>query len=141
MEGAAANHFVGDQPKPTLDLIEPGTASRREMEVETVALSGLEPALDLGALVSAVVVQNEMDVEFRRHLLFQLIEKPGELLAAMARQATADDLAVEDVEGGEQRRGSVPFVVMGLAFRQSWPQRQNGSRSVQRLNLALFIDA
>jgi hypothetical protein len=36
------------------------------VEVEAEALFGLEPTLDLGALVGAVVVENEMDVEFRR---------------------------------------------------------------------------
>ena len=58
MESAATNHFIGDEAKPTLHLIEPGTASRREMEVETAALPGFEPALDSGTLVSAVVIQN-----------------------------------------------------------------------------------
>src|SRR5918996_1802345 len=32
---------------------------------------------------------------------------------AMALHAPADDLAVEDVEGGKERRGAVAFVVMG----------------------------
>src|SRR5580658_2394251 len=108
--------------------------------MEAAALFGLEPALNLGALVGAVVVENEMDVEFRRHLFFQLIQESDELLAAMARQATADDLAIQDIEGGEQGGGPVPLVVVCLAFRQSRPQGQDRSGSVQGLNLALFID-
>jgi len=59
----------------------------------------------------------------------------------MARRATADDLAIQDIEGGKQGRGPVPYVVMCLAFRQSRPQRQDRSGPVQCLNLALFIDA
>jgi hypothetical protein len=35
------------------------------------------------------------------------MDKPDELLAAMTRQATANDLPVQDVEGGKQSRGSV----------------------------------
>jgi hypothetical protein len=38
------------------------------MEVETMTLLGTEPALDSGALLSAVVVHNDMDVQFRPHL-------------------------------------------------------------------------
>ncbi len=52
-----------------------------------------EPVLDGGAFVGAVVVEDEMDVEIRGHLLFQLVEV-NELFAAVARQATADDLAI-----------------------------------------------
>src|SRR5208282_3794623 len=109
--------------------------------METAAPLGLEPTLDLGALVGAVIVENEMDFEFRRHLLFQLIQEANKLLAAMARQATADDFSVENIEGCKQCRGSVPLVIVCLAFRQSGPQRQDRSGSVQGLNLALFIDA
>jgi hypothetical protein len=82
-----------------------------------VALPGFEPALDGCALVRAVVVENEMDVKVRRRLLFELIEKLDELFTTMARQAVANDLAVEDVEGCKQRRSPVSLVVMRLAFR------------------------
>src|ERR1019366_8594336 len=118
--GAPPNHFVSDEPKPPFNLIEPGTAGGCEMEVKAAALLGLEPTLHGGALVGAVVVENEVDVEFRGHLLFQLIE---------------------DIDGGKQGGGSVPLVIMRLAFRPSRPQGQKGSGSVQRLDLALFIDA
>src|SRR5260370_34604529 len=141
VEGAALNDFVSDEPEPQFHLVEPGTAGGCEMEVKTAAFLGLEPTLHGGALVGAVVVENEVEVEFRGYLLFQLMEEFDELLAAMARQATADDLAIEDIEGGKQCGGSVPLVIMRLAFRQSRPQGQKRSGSVQRLDLALFIDA
>ena len=87
------------------------------MEVKTMAFPRLEPTLDGGALMGAVVVQNEMDIEFRGYFLFELIEKLDELFATMARQAVANHLAVEDVEGGKQRRSPVPLVVVRLALR------------------------
>src|SRR5438874_6106726 len=121
--------------------MQPGTAGRREMEVKATALPGLEPALDGGTFVRAVIVENEMNIEVLRHLLLHLIEELDKLLAAMARQATADDLAVQDVEGSEKCRGSVPLVVVGLPFRQSRPQWQNGRGPIQRLDLAFFIYA
>src|ERR1017187_2130445 len=141
VESAAPNHFVSDEPKPPFHLIEPGTAGGCEMEVKAAAFQGLEPTLHGGALVGAVVVENEVEVEFRGYLLFQWMEESDELFAAMARQATTDDLAVEDIEGGKQWGGSVPLGIMRLAFRQSRPQGQTRSGSVQRLDLALFIDA
>src|ERR1700720_3702831 len=112
MESSAANHLFGDESKPALHLIEPGAAGRCEVEVEPLAFAGFEPPLDHGAFVRTVVVQNEMDVELRGHLLFELIEKLDELFTAMARQATANNLAVQDVEGGKQRRSPMPLVVM-----------------------------
>lgn len=107
------------------------------MEVKPAALLGFEPTLHGDALVGAVVVENEVEIEFRGHLLVQLVEEFDELFAAMARQATTNDLAIEDIEGGQQSGGSVPLVIVRLAFRQSRPQGQKGSGSVQRLDLAL----
>ena len=121
--------------------MEPGATRGGEVEVEPPSLLGLEPALDGRTLMGAVVVENEMDIQLRWHLPFQLIEELNELPAAMARQATADHPAVQNIEGGKQGRGPMPLVVMRLAFGHSWTQRQNRSGAVQGLNLALFVDA
>jgi hypothetical protein len=91
---------------------------------KTAASLWFEPVLNGGAFVGAVVVEDEMDVEIRRHLLFHLVEEPDQLFAAMARQATADDLAIQDVEGGKQGSRSVPVVIMRLAIWYSRPQRK-----------------
>ncbi len=40
------------------------------MEVKPEAFHGLEPTLHGGALVGAVVVENEVEVELRGYLLF-----------------------------------------------------------------------
>ena len=129
VERAAPNHFVSDEPNPSFHLIESGTAGGCEMEVKTAALLGLEPTLHGGVLVGAVVVENEVNVEFRGHLLFQWMEEFDELFATMARHATTDDLAIEDIDGGKQCGGSVPLVIMRLAFRQPRPQGQKGSNA------------
>src|SRR5207249_8547485 len=131
--------YLRNQSEETFDLIEPGTAGRSEMKVESTTFLGFQPALDRSTFVGRVVVQHDMDIEIGRHFLFHLVEKLQEFFTSMTRQATADDLAVQDIEGGEQRCGSVALVVMGLAFRQAGSQWQNRSRSVQRLDLALFV--
>lgn len=71
------------------------------MEIEVAVLSGFEPPLYGGALLRAVVVQNDVHVQVGRDLLLHLVEKLCELFAAMTRQATADDFAVQDMEGGK----------------------------------------
>ena len=53
VEGAAADAFAGNLGEPTLDLIEPGSAGRREVEMEAWML--LEPFLDSGMFVRATL--------------------------------------------------------------------------------------
>ena len=60
MEGAAPDHLGRDAAEPPFDLIQPGTAGGGEVAVEPAALLGLEPLLDSGAFVGAVIVQDEM---------------------------------------------------------------------------------
>src|SRR5260370_35481363 len=95
VEGAALNDFVSDEPEPQFHLVEPGTAGGCEMEVKTAAFLGVEPTLDGGGLVGAVVVENEVEVEFRVYLLFKLMEEFEQILAAMGRQAPPVHLAIE----------------------------------------------
>ena len=54
LEHATADAIAGDQAEEALDLVEPGAGGRREVHVE--ARMALEPRLDLGVLVSGVVV-------------------------------------------------------------------------------------
>jgi signal transduction histidine kinase len=64
-------------------------------------------------LVRGIVVDDDMDVPFCRGCGINDVEEADELLMAMALHALADDLAFEDVEGGEQGRGAVSFVIVG----------------------------
>ena len=57
-EGGTAQGLALEDREPNLDLVEPGGASRREVEV-TVGMA-LEPAVDLG-LVGTKVVEDDMD--------------------------------------------------------------------------------
>ena len=52
----------------------------------------------------------------------------------------ADHLAFEDVEGGEQRRRTVSFVVMGHGPRAPWLHRQARLSSIECLDLALLVE-
>ncbi len=65
------------------------------------------------AFVGGVVVHDQVKGEFGRRVLSDGFEKLHKLLGAMTRQAFADDLAVEHVEGGKECGGAVALVVMG----------------------------
>ena len=56
------------------------------------------------------------------------------------RHFVADDGAVEHIEGGEQRRCAMAFVVVGHRPDAARLHRQAGLHAVERLDLALFID-
>src|SRR5579884_849651 len=109
------------------------------MEVEPFPLPGLQPPLHLGAFVGAVVVQDEMHFPISRKFRLQVIEESDKFPAAMTILAGADDLAVEDIERGEQSCRAVAFVVVRLTLRQTGPQRKDRRGTVQRLYLALLV--
>jgi hypothetical protein len=52
-----------------------------------------------------------------------------------------DDPSRFHIERGEQRRRAMAFVVVGAPFDLTGPHGQQRLRAIQRLNLALFIDA
>ena len=59
-ERTSANTFVGNLPEPAFDHVEPRTGRRGEVKVES--RMPLEPLQNPWVLVSAVVVDNEMQV-------------------------------------------------------------------------------
>ena len=58
---------------------------------------------------------------------------------SMSLLAQTEHLAVGSVEGGEQRRRPIPFVVMGPGLAPSAFERQARLRAIQSLDLTLLI--
>ena len=88
-------------------------------EVETLwgaFLTGFRPAF-----VWRIVVHDQVNVLIRRHLLFQAVEEPDELVGAVPRQATANHLAIQNIEGGKQRCGPRALVVVRLTLWKAGP--------------------
>ena len=100
-----------------------------------------QPPLDLGVLVRRVVVQDQVDVQLRRHLPVDQAQERQELLVAVPLPAQSEHLSGGDVQGGEQRRRAVPDVVVGVAFGVAEAHRQRRLGAVERLNLRLFVHA
>ena len=100
-----------------------------------------QPASNRRGLVGCVVVHDQMDVEVVGDLGFESAQELEELPAAMTREALSDDCAGGDVEGGEQRGGPVAHVVMGAPLDLSGPHGKKRTSVIQRLDLALLVDA
>ncbi len=88
-----------------------------------------------------VVVENQVDRLVGRHFAFDGIEKADEFLMPVALHAAADDLALKDIEGGKQGGGAVALVIVGHRGAAPFFHRQTGLGSVERLDLALLVDA
>ena len=72
----------------------------------------LQPRMHLGVLMGGVVVGDGMDELAGRDGRLDRVEEADELLVPVLLHAAADDLAVEHVEGQEQRRRALAFVVV-----------------------------
>src|SRR6202035_5238977 len=110
-EDATLQSPLGQLGEVTLYGVEPGARCRREVEDE--ALMPREPGPHLGMLMGGVIVEDDVNVLSSRNLRFDGVEEADELLVPVALHVTADDGAVEHVEGGKQGRSAVPFVIVG----------------------------
>lgn len=138
-EGAATDGALGDDSEPAFDLIDPGAISWSVMDL--VARPHRQPALDLGMLVSGVVVHDQMEVEFGRDVLIEVAKELEKLLMAVAGLALADHLAGGDLERREEGGGAVADVIMGDALDITQPHGEQRLGAIQGLNLAFFIHA
>lgn len=96
---------LAQQPKPTLNQIEPRAGSRREVQVE--AWVTRKPSLYGRCLVRAVVVHDQMDLELLWHALIDGSQELQELVAAMTPMQFADYLAGGQIQRCEQGCGAV----------------------------------
>src|SRR5438876_402316 len=102
-----------------------------------------EPSFHGRRLVRAVVVHDQVDLDPRLlgDIRIDLAQELEELLMSMATVTTPDHFASGHVQSREQRGGTVPDVVMSPSFGLRWLHRQQGLSAVQRLDLALLVDA
>ena len=94
-----------------------------------------QPFLDLGGLVGAVVVKDQMHAQLRRHLLIHVLQELLELSGSVAAVGLLHHLATGQVEGGEESGGAMTLVVMRASLRQPRSHGQAGLGSIQGLDL------
>jgi hypothetical protein len=100
--------------------------------VEMKALVPAEPGANLGMLVRGIVVDDQMHLPSGRGFAVDLVEEADELLMPVAAHALADDLAVEQVERGEQRRRAVPLAIVGHRAAAAALDRQPRLGAIER---------
>lgn len=138
-ECAAPDSFVGEFGEPSLNQIQPGAIGRRKVDMESRALG--QPVADDRRLVSAVVVEDEVNVQIGWDLSLDHIQKPAEFHGAMASVELANHAAGLQIQSGKQRSRAVAFIVVGAALQLPRLHGQQRLSPVQCLNLALFVDA
>src|SRR5262249_28654782 len=95
VEGPPAQALAGDLGEEALDEIQPGSASRGEVEMKARVRG--EPCLHRRMLVGAVVIENEMDILAPRGLPIDSVQEYQEL--GVARLTALDDVAFENIQG------------------------------------------
>lgn len=101
----------------------------------------LDPLLDLGMFVRAVVVEHQMQREVAWCLSIQLFKKGKPLLVGVTLGSLAEHLAVEVAQRGEQCERAVAHIVVGGVAHMAHANGQSGQGTLQRLALALLIAA
>ena len=99
----------------TLDGVEPGARSRREVKGE--AFVAREPLSHLRMLVGGVIVEDHVHDLARGDFGLDGVEEADELLMPMALHVASDHFAIEHVERGEEGRRSVALIIVGHRAR------------------------
>ena len=123
----------------TLDGVEPGGRGRGE--VERPARMARQPSAHAGMLVGCVVVEDRMDRLASGDFSLDGVEEADELLMAMALHIAAHHGSAKHVHRRKQGRRPVPLVVKDYVSSPAFLERQARLRSIERLDLALFVDA
>src|SRR5262245_64322194 len=100
-----------------------------------------EPRRHRGVLVRAVVIEDEVELVPAGRLPTDRVQEGEKLGMGVPRLTALDHVPLEDIQRGKQGGRPVPLIVVRLVRRDPGPQRQDGLSAIQRLNLALLIDA
>ncbi len=122
-EDAAPEPVLSQIAKEAFHHVEPGTARRREVEVK--ARMTAQPSLHLRMFVRGIVIDDQMQIFFRRG---NIIRSPAGNFSQFSLMtvpviAHADYRTVAGIQGGEEGRRPIPFVVVSESLGASPFQR------------------
>jgi hypothetical protein len=109
--------------------------------VQDEARVGQQPVADGGGLAGGEVVADDVDAEAGLDLLVDLVQEVAEVGGRVLGGEFADDLAVGDVQGGEQVGGAVPLVVEAAPLGHSGQHREHRGGALQGLDLGFLVHA
>jgi len=136
-EGAATDTFVGNLAEPTFDQVQPGTRSRDKVEMESRMPP--QPGFHTWMFVGAIIVYDEVQVEFGRGSAVDFLEETDKFLVPMARHTVADYLAVEHAEGCEEGGRAVAFIIVRPSPATALLHREARLGAVEGLDLTLLV--
>ena len=139
VEHAPTYAFARDLSEPSLDQVEPRTAGGREMQDKARMIG--QPGFDVLVVVRPVIVNHQMEVEIAWELAIEQAKELEELLVTVASETLPDNPAVKHAHRGEECGRSVALVVVGHRAAPSLLHGQSSLGPVERLNLALFVNA
>src|SRR6266436_9985488 len=93
-----------------------------------------KPFAHLGMFMGGVVVDDSVDRLSFWNLRLNGVEEADELLMAVTFHVVTDNGAIENVEGGEERRGAMAFVVVRHCAGAARLHRQAWLGAVERLD-------
>lgn len=106
-----------------------------------LAGAGCQPRLDLRMLVTDAIVHDAAHFEISRDSLVDFAQERLEFLMSTAPFADGNHRAVEHVQCGKQRSGSMTQKIVRGAFDSAETHRQPELRTLERLTLALLVHA
>jgi len=128
--------LLGQDPEPSLDLIEPGCARRGVVKMDARMVA--EPFLHVGRSVRRGVVQDHVEL-----LLgvgpHHLVHEGDEVGTGVALAEPMRDVPGRHVQGGIQIDDAVALVVMRVADRTTRSKGERPLRALQRLNRRLLV--
>src|SRR3981081_395051 len=98
-----------------------------------------EPALDGRGLMGAVIIEDQVQLQFARHCGVDGCKEAAKLDRAVALMELTDHGAGPGVERGEQVDGAMAQVVRRSTLGLSGAHRQQRLTSIERLNLRFLI--
>ena len=138
-EDATFQLFSRELCKEALYYVEPGTACRYEMKVES--LVPLKPGLDLGMFVCGVVVDDQMNVQFRGSFPVYEVEELDPFLVAVIIHTARNHFSFEHIDSGEEGCRAVTLVIVCHGSATAFLDRQLRLCTVQGLNRGLLTPA
>ncbi len=136
-EDTVANAVAGNVTKPAFDDIQPRTAGRDKVNVETFVT--LQPVLNFRMLVCCIVVDDQMQIESWRRFRIDLLEEPNPFLAPMTGHVFGYDFSLNQFDGSKEGGGAIAFVVVCLCLQSFREKRKTLLCPVECMDLALLV--
>jgi len=128
LEDATAHHLAREDAEPDLDLIEPTGMSRDESEMRSLLFR--HPGQSFLAPVRGTAFRDDVEV-LCRVSVEEPTEETDKRNAVIALDGLGTNLSTMDLEGGQQRCGSVALMFLAEPFDATGAQGRAGLGSIQ----------